>query len=91
MLITRHQSLIPCFIRRVQIEFGEKNIKVIHKKKERSHIDEPSQYFGFEWSMGFNFSKKLSVLNIQVQILDWYFKPEIRPEIKYTLGNIIIL
>jgi hypothetical protein len=70
---------------RVQIEFGEKNIKVIHKKKERSHIDEPSQYFGFEWSMGFNFSKKLSVLNIQVQILDWYFKPEIRPEIKYTL------
>ena len=74
--------------RRVQIEFGEKDIKVIHKKKERSHTDEASQYFGFEWSMGFNFSKKLSVLNIQVQILDWYFKPEIRPEIKYTLGII---
>jgi hypothetical protein len=58
---------------RVEIEFRPNSVRLVHRKRERSYETTPENFFGFEWILELNFTRKLSNFDVKVSITDWWF------------------
>ena len=66
-----------------------KNIRIIHRKREQSHDDDPSFHFEFEWEMSLEFDPFLiELLNVKIEITDLLFSDGVSKEKREELLNL---
>jgi hypothetical protein len=65
---------------------GLRAIRVLHRKREQSHEDDPALHFEFEWEMAITFDPEMEeILNVTVQVLDLSTSSHVSKERKEDL------